>query len=467
VGDLYAQSNGANGKTLWRKRFATAGTPPVATRGWALMQGALDVMNVKDFGAVGDGTTDDTAAFAAAVPAAQAAHATLIIPQGTYAVASVPNLGPDSTDNFAVIGVGGRPVIRHTGSGVAVEINGDPTNTNALFRRSHNIRVENITIIGNNNTTIGFRFRHSHHGIFRNLRVMQASPTGTAYRLEHTILSLYENLVSTLNEENSGATMPKFGIVIANSGGANTQGNTFINPIIEGLKASGAIGIHIMDGARNWFYGGSSENNTKNIQVESASTGNTFNGMYLEDAVAASPIHVTDHGRWTHWINCRASAENKAGEDEVFNIEGDAIHTVIVGGEIPNLVIKAGAQRVFTSGVTVTSLSESGTNTTRLGVYDEDAGVYVNNILSSRLDFGSDTTFDIGTVSAGRPRDVFVGRLLRLDGAAPAIQFKNTVPNGTVATTLGSTGPTGSTPGAPRGWLPVSIDGVPRFIPFW
>ncbi len=39
--------------------------------------------------------------------------------------------------------------------------------------------------------------------------------------------------------------------------------------------------------------------------------------------------------------------------------------------------------------------------------------------------------------------------------------------NNTVAVTLGSTGPTGSTAGAPQGWMLISANGTDRYIPFW
>jgi hypothetical protein len=71
------------------------------------------VVNVKDYGAVGDGSTPDDAAFAAAVAAAHAADDVLIIPDGVYAISSLPNM---AKDNFSVLGIGSRPTIKHTGS---------------------------------------------------------------------------------------------------------------------------------------------------------------------------------------------------------------------------------------------------------------------------------------------------------------------------------------------------------------
>lgn len=39
--------------------------------------------------------------------------------------------------------------------------------------------------------------------------------------------------------------------------------------------------------------------------------------------------------------------------------------------------------------------------------------------------------------------------------------------NATVAVTLGSTGPTGSTAGAPQGWCLINVAGTDRYFPFW
>lgn len=47
------------------------------------------VINVKSFGAVGDGTTDDTSAFAAAFAAVPAAGGTVYVPAGTYIIGSL------------------------------------------------------------------------------------------------------------------------------------------------------------------------------------------------------------------------------------------------------------------------------------------------------------------------------------------------------------------------------------------
>jgi uncharacterized protein (DUF1330 family) len=77
----------------------------------------------------------------------------------------------------------------------------------------------------------------------------------------------------------------------------------------------------------------------------------------------------------------------------------------------------------------------------------------------------STTTATGALVVAG---GVGVGGALVLDGGAGAsLRVTNGVANASVATTLGSTGPTGSTAGAPQGWMRVNVGGTDRFIPYW
>ena len=46
------------------------------------------------------------------------------------------------------------------------------------------------------------------------------------------------------------------------------------------------------------------------------------------------------------------------------------------------------------------------------------------------------------------------------------VQLTAPVPNGTVATTMSSVGPTGASTSI-QGWIPIRVDGMTRFVPFW
>lgn len=376
------------------------------------------VFNVLDYGAKGDGVTDDTVAIQDALAAALAASGTLVFPARTYIFSETLNFGPEGTNGFSVIGVGGQATLQYTGPATvtgsepeqrrgALEINGNAV-SNQLFRRSWNVRVENITLRGNSNVTIGWLFRHAHHCVIRNVRVMDMASTGTAFQLEHTVLNLYENLICTANEENGSATMPRYGVVIDNSNqdgsglGANTQGNTFLNVMIEGLDEASAVGVWVKDGARNFFYGGSCENSRIQVLCDSGTQGNVFNGMYMEDSSNSPGVQAIDRGNWNQWVNVLAAGDDDSAE---FQVESGATHCTIIGGEIDHLVIESGAEETFINGTTVVTLSDGGTRTFRWAVYDDDAGVHVNNTVASRMDFNPDATHDIGTTSASRPRD--------------------------------------------------------------
>ena len=51
--------------------------------------------------------------------------------------------------------------------------------------------------------------------------------------------------------------------------------------------------------------------------------------------------------------------------------------------------------------------------------------------------------------------------------AGETLKFNTGTTNGSVATTLGSVGPTGATAGNPQGWMRINVNGTDRFVPYW
>jgi hypothetical protein len=89
--------------------FTQAGTGAVARTVDSKLE---DVVSVKDFGAVGDGVTNDTAAIQAALTYASSIYATVLFPTGTYLVSATLNAGNASIQG----GDSGQATIKYTGS---------------------------------------------------------------------------------------------------------------------------------------------------------------------------------------------------------------------------------------------------------------------------------------------------------------------------------------------------------------
>jgi hypothetical protein len=109
-----------------------------------------DVVNVRDFGAKGDGATDDTAALNAAITAAAAVGGTVLIPAGTYPISAEVWLRSGVT----VRGVGDGTVLKSTAA------NGKLVNVswNVVGSTDHDINVLDLVRDGAGVGTMGIIF---------------------------------------------------------------------------------------------------------------------------------------------------------------------------------------------------------------------------------------------------------------------------------------------------------------------
>jgi len=99
--------------------FFATGTPTARN----LVTRFADVINVKDFGAVGDGVADDTAAIQAAINLAQVAGGDVFLPSGTYKTTSVLLVGRSKVF-ISGENVSSTTIVRH-GNGDTILFNGN------------------------------------------------------------------------------------------------------------------------------------------------------------------------------------------------------------------------------------------------------------------------------------------------------------------------------------------------------
>jgi hypothetical protein len=87
--------------------FKNGGATPTGASTRSIDSKLQDFLSVKDFGATGDGTTDDTTAIQNALNACSA-YGTVIIPVGTYVISATLTI---PINDISIVGQGGRPRI--------------------------------------------------------------------------------------------------------------------------------------------------------------------------------------------------------------------------------------------------------------------------------------------------------------------------------------------------------------------
>jgi hypothetical protein len=158
------KSKVGDGVTAWNSRPYTG----VATAGWTQNGGGAvsrtvdsklkDVVSVKDFGAVGDGVADDTAAIQAAIDYVQSlGGGNVVFPAGTY-----------QTNNPLVISL---PGVRLVGTGVrrntgASRIRGNHIAGPVLRVKASHTVLENISVVASNDRRVATAITKANYGSF-------------------------------------------------------------------------------------------------------------------------------------------------------------------------------------------------------------------------------------------------------------------------------------------------------------
>jgi parallel beta-helix repeat protein len=282
------------------------------------------LFNVKDYGATGNGSTDDTAAINTAIAAATAAGGTVFFPAGTYMTTGITI---DGKDDFTLLGSGPASIIKMVAN-----------NSNNIIRIQNSTRfsVLDLTLDCNraNNTLgtdedlqCGIHIVSSSAFLLRGLRLLNAHMSGIRTGLFNTdtggctdgaITNCYVNLGVTADQgigiwhsqrisvTNCVVQQGGWGgIVLTRSDNCTVAGNTCYNNSYV-ISGGGGHGI-ALEGAR-W------STVTGNICY-----GNEVNGIHLE-------------------VDPQTSARYVEGCTVTGNIMHSNVHGIFLGKTVSNTV---------------------------------------------------------------------------------------------------------------------------------
>jgi len=330
-----------------------------------------DSVSVKDFGAIGDGVTDDTTAIQTAFNESQ--NKIVYFPAGTYIVSQTIYLGK----NGSIAGEGPTAtIIKLTHSGVGLYSKDAGVQTTY----TRNQIYKDFSITGNVNTTVAFWITFALYCNFTNIDIKIPQSTGagfTAFRVAgNTYLNTFINCISDTIEE-SGASHGGRGWWIGNGENdygsifAATQENTWIT--CRGQRANIGWDIDAANGCTLITCGGEtcttagmrvkgSYNNITNPWLENGALifdpvvqGNGSGGFLppappsYNTVLPGRPINLTiNSGRQTAILNGRLdNVLIGAGADYTQLIRVEILGGITNNGTYGNLEYVFGGQQIY------------------------------------------------------------------------------------------------------------------------
>ena len=509
-----------------------------------------DTVSVKDYGAVGDGVTDDTAAIQAAFAYAysisigtitnpyanmNAGKVTVYFPAGKYIVS-----GKISTyDGIAIVGAGRiSTVIQSSYNGNVIELQ-PATSYNA-----YGIEFSDFQVVGDRTKTsqIGIALMRPYSMYMSNVGVTACGSDGILAR--QALICEWHNIESFKNV-GAGIRFTDGTTSWADTTPTNypSNANRIVNAhcvfndgpgIVHSSLGTGGVNGNVYDGgACEYNYYSSAAGTGYNIEIlDRPYTPSEFVDMWCEGPVKAH-VHVNMAAtgayvrftRFKHFAGGAASYPERAIINDVGTVVLDAPYGTATqyrnvtgsGGtsKAPFRVNKAGGSALYlindAAGSTVTgNLFVEDENQYTTGLQNEVpymnnyGNFYTGNGPTFSVGFGygypaikqegqvypqvnfrswdmtngtaSGWSFGSGSVAVDTHLirkgagilGMGDGNSFQLSGASGAtLKYTTGTANASVATTLGSVGPTGSTAGNPQGWLRITVAGTDRYIPYW
>lgn len=337
-----------------------------------------------DFGAVLDGTTDDTSAMTAALAVVAAVGGgTIYIPAGTCLLASLTTV---PTDHTHIMGAGqGITTVTCSSTTGAFLVQGDfcsITDITILFTGAAGYGVKffngstdpttglsrpslsNVKIKGSASTSHGLWLVNTTRGSFTNCYLPCGG--GDAVRLEAAAFHTFVDLLISIN---FGEASPQWahGITIQKQDtnvALQSDDNKFYNAVVEGVTGNGIyITSTFSSGplagtppARNSFIGGTSEGNLNQVYIENGQN-NSFYSFHVESGTKFFWIAGNDGNHTNAFYGCLGQLDI----DNPSTAQGIQATTIV--GHVGNVTISGskvfGTQIYGVSG----TLSDSGTST--------------------------------------------------------------------------------------------------------
>ena len=319
-----------------------------------------ETVSVKDFGAVGDGTTDDTAAFAAAIAASKQVY----IPVGTYLISSLV---------FNTVGRSGVTFTGASNTATILKATASATNFLSVYGNYNQQNVfENFTIdmslMPNTASSRAIYLKQTYGNSFRNVFVINnGASTYPCYLDVGTYTTVFDNCdfssttgvvkLQGVSLSNAVTTVTFIGCSFGSMVADNAVSITLLQPVVQGslnkFVLSNILGFSILggdiEGTGTYLVLGSavghlaSSNNELSGFTGTYSSG-TFNGGYLMDQYGGTPFTLSPNAGTTHNGVITEQSSTLAGTRKVIQNTNVTPQTVDVN-------IKSGATNQMFSGI--------------------------------------------------------------------------------------------------------------------
>lgn len=330
-----------------------------------------DIIDFKEFGGVGDDSTDNTAALSAFRDEIVSRGIMGFIPKGIYRYTASPdwwvqglNLEGDGSENT---------VLKYSGSTNAMNI----ATPSAGQGFKYAIKMKGFRVDCGASALDGMDIANVAHSEFTDILTLNGSDGVIVHwNLQLAVLNKFNSCGGTVNRF-SPSTFPAEVIRLNVSvDGANSTANTFTNPIAEGATVAG---IRLLAADNNTFIGGTSESNTgRGVNISpNVCRDNTFIGLDMESNTVND---FDDAGDSTTWDNCLATSSSGSvisASSRLCKVRGGLYDSLTIGSGAKGAVVED--LFVNTSGSGGLTINES--TTTYRNIFDRTAGTFVHNVL--------------------------------------------------------------------------------------